>query len=115
MPCLLQVAVSEAGSMRAQLSTVTYYGLVKLLGTCAAGSASVAEALLAGPLVDTVKTLLQTSTLFSSATTNTASVLKSNGQLADVRSSDLILPRCVAARQAAPLPSQAGSHCTHQS
>lgn len=74
--------------MRAQLNTATYYGLVKLLGTCAAGSASVAEALLAGPLVDTVKTLLTTSTLFSSATTNTASVLKSNDQLLEVRLSD---------------------------
>ena len=38
-----QVRVSESGSMAAQLMVSTYYGLLRLLGTCAAGSHSVAE------------------------------------------------------------------------
>jgi len=35
--------VSETGGMAAQLMVSTYYGLLRLLGTCAAGSHSVAE------------------------------------------------------------------------
>jgi len=38
-----QVRVSETGGMAAQLMVSTYYGLLRLLGTCAAGSHSVAE------------------------------------------------------------------------
>ncbi len=71
--------------MQAQLAVATYYGLIKLLATCAGGSASVAETLLSGELPDTVRRLLQTSTLFSSSTTSTASVLRTNDQLLEVR------------------------------
>ncbi len=35
--------MSETGGMAAQLMVSTYYGLLRLLGTCAAGSHSVAE------------------------------------------------------------------------
>ncbi len=45
--------------MQAQLATATYFGLVKLLGTCAGGSATVAETLLASELPDHVRTLLR--------------------------------------------------------
>lgn len=76
--------MTSSGSMRAQLSASTYYGLIKLLGTCAAGSAAVAEALLASELPATVQCLLNSSMLFSSATTSTASVLRSNDQLLEV-------------------------------
>lgn len=71
--------------MQAQLAVATYYGLIKLLATCAGGSASVAETLLSGELPDTVRRLLQTSTLFSSSTTSTASVLRTNDQLLEVQ------------------------------
>lgn len=82
--CLMQVSVSESGSMTAQLNVSTYYGLVKLLATCAGGSASVAENLLTGGLPDTIRCLLRTSTLFSSSATSTASVLRTNDQLLEV-------------------------------
>lgn len=42
----LQVRVEESGSMTSQLSVSTFYGLIKLLATCAAGSHVVAESLL---------------------------------------------------------------------
>ncbi len=70
--------------MSAQLNVATYYGLIKLLGTCASGSASVAETLLLSELPGTLKRLLETSTLFSSSTTSNASVLRSNDQLQEV-------------------------------
>ena len=70
--------------MTAQLNVATYYGLIKLLGTCAGGSAPVAETLLTGELPDTVRRLLRTSTLFSSSSTSTASVLRTNDQLVEV-------------------------------
>ena len=41
-----QVAVSESGAMTAQLMVSTYFGLLRLLSTCAAGSHAVAETLL---------------------------------------------------------------------
>lgn len=52
------VAVSETGSMTAQLSLSTYYGLIKLLTTCAAGSHCVAESLLTAKLSGTMRNLL---------------------------------------------------------
>jgi E3 ubiquitin-protein ligase TRIP12 len=52
------VAVSDSGGMTAQLSMSTYYGLIKLLTTCAAGSHSVAESLLAARLSGTMRSLL---------------------------------------------------------
>ncbi len=79
-----KVAVSEAGSMTAQLNTATYYGLIKLLATCAGGSASVAETLLKGSLPDTLQRLLRTSPLFTSGSTSAASVLRTNDQLLEV-------------------------------
>jgi hypothetical protein len=45
-PCIMQVKVEESGSMTSQLSVSTFYGLIKLLATCAAGSHVVAESLL---------------------------------------------------------------------
>lgn len=42
----LQISISESGSMTSQLSLATYYGLVKLLATCAASSAVVSQSLL---------------------------------------------------------------------
>ena len=70
--------------MTAQLNVSTYYGLVKLLATCAGGSASVAENLLTGGLPDTIRRLLRTSTLFSSSATSSSSVLRTNDQLLEV-------------------------------
>ena len=52
------VAVSDAGGMTAQLSVPTYYGLIRLLTTCAGGSAAVAESLLAANMSGTMRSLL---------------------------------------------------------
>lgn len=80
----MQVSVSESGSMVSQLNVSTFYGLIKLLATCAGGSASVAETLLTRELPDTLRRLLRTSTLFSSSATSSASVLRTNDQLLEV-------------------------------
>jgi E3 ubiquitin-protein ligase TRIP12 len=93
--------VSESGSMTAQLNVSTYYGLIKLLATCAGGSASVAETLLTGGLPDSIRRLLRTSTLFSTSATSTSSVLRTNDQLLEVQLVVLPYPcKCV------------GRHCT---
>lgn len=42
----LQVRVEPSGSMASQLQVPTFFGLIKLLATCAAGSHTVAESLL---------------------------------------------------------------------
>jgi len=52
------VAVSDAGGMTSQLSVSTYYGLVRLLTTCTAGSPAVAESLLQAGVSGTLRTLL---------------------------------------------------------
>lgn len=52
------VAVNDSGSMTAQLSVSTYYGLIRLLTTCAAGSHSVAESLLTANMSTTMRRLL---------------------------------------------------------
>ncbi len=52
------VSVNESGSMTAQLSVSTYYGLIRLLTTCAAGSHSVAESLLTANMSTTMRRLL---------------------------------------------------------
>ena len=52
------VAVSEAGSMTSQLSVSTYYGLIRLLTTCARGSPAVAESLLQADMSGTMRSLL---------------------------------------------------------
>jgi len=50
--------VSDAGGMTSQLSVSTYYGLVRLLTTCTAGSPAVAESLLQAGVSGTLRTLL---------------------------------------------------------
>ncbi|KIY98523.1 E3 ubiquitin-protein ligase TRIP12, partial [Monoraphidium neglectum] len=78
------VALSGAtGGMAAQLSLGTYYGLIRLLATCAAGSPAVAESLLQGPLVDTLRQLLAGSAMLSSAA-GQACVLRTADQLSEV-------------------------------
>ena len=52
------VAVSEAGTMTSQLSVSTYYGLIRLLTTCARGSHAVAESLLLANMSGTMRSLL---------------------------------------------------------
>ncbi len=57
--------VNEPGA--SQLSVSTYYTLLKLLCTCASKSATVAEQLLNGGLLEVLYTLLSTSTLLPTA------------------------------------------------
>lgn len=71
--------------MTSQLSMSTYYGLVKLLTTCASGSDSVAETLLQAGLSTSLHNLLVTSSFFSSSTKARASLLQSSDQLYEVR------------------------------
>ena len=52
------IAVSESGSMMSQLSVSTYYGVIKLLTTCTAGSHTVAESLLQAGVSGTLRSLL---------------------------------------------------------
>ena len=52
------VAVSEGGSMTSQLAVSTYYGLIKLLTTCASGSAAVARTLHEAGISATIRRLL---------------------------------------------------------
>ena len=55
----MQISVSDTGSMTSQLSVSTYYGLVKLLSTCVAGSHTVAENLLQSGISGTLHNLLR--------------------------------------------------------
>ncbi|KAI8471467.1 MAG: armadillo-type protein, partial [Monoraphidium minutum] len=78
------IALSGAtGGMASQLSLGTYYGLIRLLATCAAGSAAVSESLLQGPLVDTLRQLLASSAMLSAAPGG-ACVLRTADQLSEV-------------------------------
>ena len=52
------VTVTENGSMTSQLSISTYYGLIRLLTSCASGSPAVAESLLQANLSTTMRNLL---------------------------------------------------------
>lgn len=70
--------------MLSQLSVPTYYGLIKLLAMCAAGSQTVVQMLLDMCVSSTLRRLLSTSTLFSTTTTSSSSVLRSVDQLLDV-------------------------------
>ena len=85
------VAVSDSGGMTSQLSVSTYYGLIKLLTTCATGSHTVAENLLQGGISSTVRKLLSSSNLFSTSQTSPGSVLRSSDQLYEVVSLACVL------------------------
>jgi E3 ubiquitin-protein ligase TRIP12 len=78
------VAVSETGSIASALSANTFYGLVKLLSTCAAASHIVAEALLTAGISSTIRKLLATSPLLASSTASPGNVLRSADQLQDL-------------------------------
>lgn len=52
------VTVTENGSMTSQLSISTYYGLIRLLTSCASGSHAVAESLLQVDISTTMRNLL---------------------------------------------------------
>ncbi|KAK9798991.1 hypothetical protein WJX73_009807 [Symbiochloris irregularis] len=78
------ISVSEGGSLTSQLSVSTYFGLVKLLTTCVISSAAVAETLLENGISGTLHSLLQSSSLFASATSSPGSILRSSDQLYEV-------------------------------
>ena len=59
------VTVTETGSMTSQLSISTYYGLIRLLTSCASGSPAVAESLLQANLPTTMHNLLARCAAFS--------------------------------------------------
>jgi E3 ubiquitin-protein ligase TRIP12 len=78
------VAVSDTGSITSQLSGSTFYGLVKLLATCAGGSHVVAENLLQAGVSSTLNKLLMTSPLLSASLASPGNALRSADQLQDL-------------------------------
>lgn len=78
------VEVSETGSIASQLSGSTFYGLVKLLATCASGSHVVAESLLQAGVSGTLNKLLMTSPLLSASLASPGNALRSADQLQDL-------------------------------
>jgi E3 ubiquitin-protein ligase TRIP12 len=80
---LVALDAADGGGTATQLSLGTYYSLIRLLATCAAGSAPIAEALLTGPLVGTLRQLLATSSMLS-ASGGQACVLRTTDQLSEV-------------------------------
>lgn len=79
--CITQVTVSESGSISSQLTSSTFYGLIKLLATCASGSHVVAESLLQGGVSRTLRTLLTTSPLLTTSGASPGNALRSADQL----------------------------------
>lgn len=77
-----QIGLSDSGAMTSQLSVSTYYGLLKLLATAAASSASVATTLMNSGAVSTARTLLATSPLLSN--TGTGTLLRTPDHLHEV-------------------------------
>lgn len=76
----LQINLSETGT--SQLSINTYYGLLKLLSTCASSSPAVAQQLLEKGTPGIIKSLLANSALLPSSTSASASsMLRSADQL----------------------------------
>jgi E3 ubiquitin-protein ligase TRIP12 len=87
------VDVSDTGSITSQLSGSTFYGLVKLLATCASGSHVVAESLLQAGVSGTLSKLLMTSPLLSATLASPGNALRSADQLQDlVGLSNQLLP-----------------------
>lgn len=78
------VAVSETGSITSQLSSTTFYGLIKLLATCASSSHVVAEALLQAGVSSMLRNLLATSPMLSSIGASPGNALRSAEQLQDL-------------------------------
>lgn len=79
------VSISEGKSISSQLSSSTFYGLIKLLSTCASGSRVVAESLLEAGISETLSKLMTTSPLLSAAAAGASAA--SPGNIA-LRSSD---------------------------
>lgn len=75
------VAVSDNGSISSQLTSSTFYGLIKLLATCASGSHIVAESLLQAGVSGTMRTLLATSPLLAITGASPGNALRSADQL----------------------------------
>jgi len=80
------VAINEDGTMTTSLSLSTYYGLLKLLATCASGLPMVAETLLEAGISSTIQRLLSSSVMCSSSLLSSASILRSADQLSLVLS-----------------------------
>lgn len=78
------VAVNEVGGITSQLSASTFYGLIKLLATCAASSHVVAESLLQAGISQTLRNLLATSPLLSTTGASPGNSLRSGDQLQDL-------------------------------
>ncbi|EFN55600.1 hypothetical protein CHLNCDRAFT_52424, partial [Chlorella variabilis] len=102
------VGVSESGGMTSQLQVPTFYGLLKILATMAAGSHVVAEALMEAGVSSTLRNLLATSSLLSTTAVSPANVLRSTDQLGDLVALAAALlppipePAAAMARQDAP-------------
>jgi len=79
---------SNSTGSSTQTSVCTYFGMVKVLSTCASGSAAVAQQLLKAGVVDTLRQLLGNCAMLSSgrgsSSGGTAPVLRTSDQLYEV-------------------------------
>lgn len=81
------ISINGSSSSSTQTSIATYFGMVKLLSTCASGSAAIAQQLLKAGVVDTLRQLLANCSMLShsgSASPTVAPALRTPDQLYEV-------------------------------
>lgn len=84
---LISINGSSSTSSSTQTSVTTYFGMIKLLSTCASGSAAIAQQLLKAGVVDTLRQLLATCAMLGSSgssSSGSAPVLRTPDQLYEV-------------------------------
>ncbi|KAF6266557.1 hypothetical protein COO60DRAFT_1697133 [Scenedesmus sp. NREL 46B-D3] len=80
------ISINEGGAAgsSAQTSVGTYFGMIKLLSTCASGSAAIAQQLLKAGVIDTLRQLLANCAMLGSSGSVSGSVLRTPDQLFEV-------------------------------
>jgi E3 ubiquitin-protein ligase TRIP12 len=80
------ISINEGGASGSstQTSVGTYFGMIKLLSTCASGSAAIAQQLLKAGVVDTLRQLLANCAMLGSSGSTSGSVLRTPDQLYEV-------------------------------
>jgi E3 ubiquitin-protein ligase TRIP12 len=81
---LISINEGGAGGSSTQTSVGTYFGMIKLLSTCASGSAAIAQQLLKAGVVDTLRQLLASCAMLGSSGSASGSVLRTPDQLYEV-------------------------------
>jgi E3 ubiquitin-protein ligase TRIP12 len=81
---LISINEGGAGGSSTQTSVGTYFGMIKLLSTCASGSAAIAQQLLKAGVIDTLRHLLASCAMLGSSGSTSGSVLRTPDQLYEV-------------------------------